>query len=253
LLEVVCAKQKRIILNISNVNKKEIAKVVNANKIYKTGDTTITALNPSSLSFYAGELVLIIGPSGSGKTTLLSILGCVTYPTNGDVFINGIEVSKLSETKLGKIRLENIGFVFQGYNLIAPLNALENVMLPLELMNRSAKEAKQKAITALQKVNMQDRLKNLPKALSGGQQQRVAIARALVTDPSLILCDEPTASLDPASVDIVMQELKALVSDNKCVVIVTHDMRLRSYADRIVYVDNGNVLTEEPKNNYSNH
>jgi putative ABC transport system ATP-binding protein len=235
------------------VNKKEIAKVVNANKIYKTGDTTITALNPSSLSFYAGELVLIIGPSGSGKTTLLSILGCVTYPTNGDVFINGTEVSKLSETKLGKIRLENIGFVFQGYNLIAPLNALENVMLPLELMNRSTKEAKQKAITALEKVNMQDRLKNLPKALSGGQQQRVAIARALVTDPSLILCDEPTASLDPASVDIVMQELKALVSDNKCVVIVTHDMRLRSYADRIVYVDNGNVLTEEPKNNYSNH
>jgi putative ABC transport system ATP-binding protein len=177
----------------------------------------------------------------------------VTYPTNGDVFINGIEVSKLSENKLGKIRLENIGFVFQGYNLIAPLNALENVMLPLELMNRSTKEAKQKAITALEKVNMQDRLKNLPKALSGGQQQRVAIARALVTDPSLILCDEPTASLDPASVDIVMQELKALVSDNKCVVIVTHDMRLRSYADRIVYVDNGNVLTEEPKNNYSNH
>jgi putative ABC transport system ATP-binding protein len=246
-------KQKRIILNISNVNKKEIAKVVNANKIYKTGDTTITALNPTSISFNAGELVLIIGPSGSGKTTLLSILGCVTYPTNGDVFINGIEVSKLSETKLGKIRLENIGFVFQGYNLIAPLNALENVMLPLELMNKSNKQAREKATSALQKVNMQDRLKNLPKALSGGQQQRVAIARALVTDPSLILCDEPTASLDPASVDIVMQELKALVSDNKCVVIVTHDMRLRSYADRIVYVDNGNVLTEEPKNNYSNH
>jgi putative ABC transport system ATP-binding protein len=235
------------------VNKKEIAKVVNANKIYKTGDTTITALNPTSISFYAGELVLIIGPSGSGKTTLLSILGCVTYPTNGDVFINGIEVSKLSESKLGKIRLENIGFVFQGYNLIAPLNALENVMLPLELMNKSNKQAREKATSALQKVNMQDRLKNLPKALSGGQQQRVAIARALVTDPSLILCDEPTASLDPASVDIVMQELKALVSDNKCVVIVTHDMRLRSYADRIVYVDNGNVLTEEPKNNYSNH
>jgi len=233
--------------------KKEIAKVVNTNKIYKTGDTTISALNPVTVSFYAGELVLIIGPSGSGKTTLLSILGCVTYPTNGEVFINDIEVSKLSETKLGKIRLQNIGFVFQGYNLIAPLNALENVMLPLELMNVNKKEAKEKAISALQKVNMTDRMKNLPKALSGGQQQRVAIARALVTNPSLILCDEPTAALDPSSVDIVMQELKELVSDNKCVVIVTHDMRLRPYADRIVYVDNGNVLTEEPTTNYSNH
>ena len=233
--------------------KKEIAKVVNTNKIYKTGDTTISALNPVTVSFYAGELVLIIGPSGSGKTTLLSILGCVTYPTNGEVFINDIEVSKLSETKLGKIRLQNIGFVFQGYNLIAPLNALENVMLPLELMNVNKKEAKEKAISALQKVNMTDRMKNLPKALSGGQQQRVAIARALVTNPSLILCDEPTAALDPSSVDIVMQELKELVSDNKCVVIVTHDMRLRPYADRIVYVDNGNVLTEEPTANYSNH
>ena len=124
-------------------------------------------------------------------------------------------------------------------------------MLPLELMNIPAKEAREKAIQALQKVNMEDRMKNLPRALSGGQQQRVAIARALVTNPSLILCDEPTAALDPSSVDIVMQELKSLVSTDKCVVIVTHDMRLRQYADRIVYVDNGNVLTEEPKSEYS--
>ncbi|MBC7525068.1 MAG: ABC transporter ATP-binding protein, partial [Flavobacterium sp.] len=175
----------------------------------------------------------------------------VTYPTEGKVYINGNEVSSLPESKLGKIRLENIGFVFQGYNLIAPLNALQNVMLPLELMNIPAKEAKEKAIQALQKVNMEDRMKNLPKALSGGQQQRVAIARALVTNPSLILCDEPTAALDPSSVDIVMQELKSLVSTDKCVVIVTHDMRLRQYADRIIYVDNGNVLTEEPKSEYS--
>ena len=230
---------------------KEIAKVINVSKVYKTGDTTISALNPSSVSFYAGELVLIIGPSGSGKTTLLSILGCVTYPTSGEVYINGNEVSSLPESKLGKIRLENIGFVFQGYNLITPLNALQNVMLPLELMNVPAKEAKEKAIQALKKVTMEDRMKYLPRALSGGQQQRVAIARALVSNPSLILCDEPTASLDPSSVDIVMGELKSLVAADKCVVIVTHDMRLRPYADRIVYVDNGNVLTEEPKSEYA--
>jgi putative ABC transport system ATP-binding protein len=232
---------------------KEIAKVVNTNKIYKTGDTTISALNASTVSFYAGELVLIIGPSGSGKTTLLSILGCVTYPTQGQVYINGQEVSNLPESKLGKIRLENIGFVFQGYNLIAPLNALQNVLLPLELMNVKASEAKVRAIKALEKVNMEDRMYNLPKALSGGQQQRVAIARALVSNPSLILCDEPTAALDPSSVDVVMQELKSLVTADKCVVIVTHDMRLRPYADRIIYVDNGTVLTEEPTSEYSHH
>jgi putative ABC transport system ATP-binding protein len=124
-------------------------------------------------------------------------------------------------------------------------------MLPLELMNVPAKEAKEKAIQALKKVTMEDRMKYLPRALSGGQQQRVAIARALVSNPSLILCDEPTASLDPSSVDIVMGELKSLVAADKCVVIVTHDMRLRPYADRIVYVDNGNVLTEEPKSEYA--
>ena len=241
------AKQNKV------TNLKEIAKVVNTNKIYKTGDTTISALNPSTVSFFAGELVLIIGPSGSGKTTLLSILGCVTYPTEGQVFINGQEVSNLPESQLGKIRLENIGFVFQGYNLIAPLNGLQNVMLPLELMNIPNAETKEKAIKALEKVNMEDRMKNLPKALSGGQQQRVAIARALVTNPSLILCDEPTAALDPSSVDVVMQELKSLVTADKCVVIVTHDMRLRPYADRIIYVDNGNVLTEEPTSDYSHH
>ena len=230
-----------------------IASVTNASKTYKTGDTTITALNPSSLELKAGELVLIIGPSGSGKTTLLSMIGCVTYPTSGEINIGGTIVSGLSETKLGKIRLKNIGFVFQGYNLITPLNALENVMMPLQLMNVPNIEAKQRAIEALTKVNMLDRMKNLPKALSGGQQQRVAIARALVTNPSLILCDEPTASLDPSSVGVVMKELKELVSKDKCVVIVTHDMRLRAFADRIIYVDNGSISLEEHHSEISNH
>lgn len=230
-----------------------IASVTNASKTYKTGDTTITALNPTTLSLNTGELVLIIGPSGSGKTTLLFMIGCVTYPTAGEVNIDGIVVSNLSENKLGKIRLQKIGFVFQGYNLIAPLNALENVMMPLQLMNIPNTEAKQRAIDALKKVNMLDRMKNLPKALSGGQQQRVAIARALVTNPSLILCDEPTASLDPSSVAVVMQELKELVTKDKCVAIVTHDMRLRPFADRIIYVDNGSISVEEPHSAILNH
>jgi putative ABC transport system ATP-binding protein len=226
-----------------------IASVTNANKTYKTGDTTITALNPSTLTLNLGELVLIIGPSGSGKTTLLSMFGCVIYPTSGEVKINNIVVNGLKENELGEIRLKNIGFVFQGYNLIAPLTALENVMLPLQLLKVKDKEAKERALKALEKVGMLDRKDNLPKALSGGQQQRVAISRALVTNPPLLLCDEPTASLDPKSVDLVMEELKTLVQDNRCVVIVSHDLRLTKYADRIIYVENGNISDKPIKKN----
>jgi putative ABC transport system ATP-binding protein len=226
-----------------------IASVTNANKTYKTGDTTITALNPSTLSLNLGELVLIIGPSGSGKTTLLSMFGCVIYPTSGEVKIKDQVINGLNEKELGEIRLKNIGFVFQGYNLIAPLTALENVMLPLQLLKVKDKEAKERATKALEKVGMLDRKDNLPKALSGGQQQRVAISRALVTNPPLLLCDEPTASLDPKSVDLVMEELKTLVKDNKCVVIVSHDLRLTKYADRIIYVENGSISDKPIKEN----
>ena len=224
-----------------------VAEIRGAAKEYKSGDTVIQALKPSSLALYPNELVLLIGPSGSGKTTLLSLLGCVIYPTKGDVLIAGQSTVRLKENRLAALRLEHIGFVFQGYNLIAPLNALQNVMLPLQLLGHNRNEARQKAVEALEKVQMSNRLGNLPKALSGGQQQRVAIARALVTDPSLILCDEPTAALDPASVGIVMAELQALARQGKCVTIVTHDMRLRPFADRIIYVNNGEISTLPPE------
>lgn len=218
-----------------------IAQVKSASKEYKTGDTVITALYPSSVEFKKGELTLIIGPSGSGKTTLLSLLGCVIYPTAGEVWIGDTKVNDLSEKELANLRLNKIGFVFQSFNLIAPLNALENVMLPLELMNVPRKEAKERAAQALEKVNMSDRIKNLPKMLSGGQQQRVAIARALVTNPPLMLCDEPTAALDTKSVSVVMDELKTLAKEGKALAVVTHDLRLRQFADRIIYVNNGQV------------
>ncbi|MEO6962968.1 MAG: ATP-binding cassette domain-containing protein [Puia sp.] len=149
------------------------AQVVQAGKEYKTGDTLITALNPSSMDLKLGELTLIIGPSGSGKTTLLSLLGCVIYPSFGEVLIDGMQVNNLSEKKLAKIRLEKIGFVFQNFNLIAPLNALENVMIPLQLQHIPEKKARTRATDALVKVGMGDRLKNLPKALSGGQEWRL--------------------------------------------------------------------------------
>ncbi len=218
-----------------------VATVISASKEYKTGDTLITALYPSSVEFQKGELTLIIGPSGSGKTTLLSLLGCVIYPTSGEVWIEDQRVNDLNENQLAKLRLNKIGFVFQSFNLIAPLNALENVMLPLELMNVPRKEARARAEAALAKVNMSDRMKNLPKMLSGGQQQRVAIARALVTNPPLILCDEPTAALDTKSVGVVMEELKLLASEGKALAVVTHDLRLKQFADRIIYVNNGKV------------
>ncbi len=216
-----------------------VAEVRNASKEYKTGDTNIVALHPTSTQFREKELTLIIGPSGSGKTTLLSLIGCVIYPTSGEVFVNGNAIKELSQKELAHIRLQNIGFVFQSFNLIAPLPALDNVMHPLLLMGVNRKEAKQRAEVALEKVGMTDRMYNLPKMLSGGQQQRVAIARALVTNPKIILCDEPTASLDAKSVGIVMTELKQLAENGKSVTVVTHDMRLKPYADRIIYVNDG--------------
>jgi len=208
----------------------------------------ITALQASSVELKSKELTLIIGPSGSGKTTLLSLFGCVIYPSFGEVWIDGRKVNELNEKQLAKIRLEKIGFVFQKFNLIIPLTALENVMLPLQLQGIGDKEAKKKATEALVKVGMGDRLKNLSADLSGGQQQRVAIARALVTDPEIILCDEPTASLDIKSVSIVMEELKMLAQQGKAVAVVTHDSRLRPFADRIIYVTDG-AITDKPSDN----
>lgn len=218
-----------------------IAEVQAANKIYKSGDTQITALDTTTLEIKTGELMLIIGPSGSGKTTLLSLLGCVIYPTTGKIIINGVDTNSLNSSKMARLRLENIGFVFQSFNLIAPLTAIENVMFPLKLLGVGNSEANKRALAALERVGMGDKRKNLPRELSGGQQQRVSIARALVTNPPILLCDEPTASLDTKSVGVVMEELVQLSKQDKAVVIVTHDYRLKEYANKTVEVENGKV------------
>lgn len=219
----------------------EIVRLEGVNKIYQTGDTTITALDKTNISFFSNKLTLIMGPSGSGKTTLLSILGCVIYPTSGKVFYKDQEVTLWSENQLADLRLREIGFVFQQFNLIEPLNALENVMQPLILQGIDSNTAREKSIRALEAVGLGERMKNLPKKLSGGQKQRVAIARALVTEPSMILCDEPTASLDSKSAKVIMTELKQLSQNGKAVIIVTHDLRLREFADEIIYVEEGKV------------
>lgn len=228
-----------------------IAELKGVGKEYQVGDQTIIALHPLDLEINTGELVLIIGPSGSGKTTLLSLLGCVIYPTTGQLFVNDQLVNDMSQKQMANLRLNTFGFVFQSFNLIAPLNALDNVMMPLQLKKLKAKDAKIKAEAALDLVGMLDRKKSLPKQLSGGQQQRVAIARALVTDPQLILCDEPTASLDASSIATIMGELVSLSKSGKSVCVVTHDPRLLNYADRVIKVENG-FATEIKKNELTN-
>lgn len=218
-----------------------IAELKGAGKEYKTGDQTIVALQPTDFQMQEGELTLIIGPSGSGKTTLLSLLGCVIYPSYGDLWVDGHHINKLNQNELARLRLETIGFVFQNFNLLMPLNAEENVAMPLKLMGVKSSEIKRRVKEALKVVDMTDRRKNLPRELSGGQQQRIAIARALVSQPKLVLCDEPTASLDKDSLDVVMSELKGLAREGKSVAVVTHDPRLKRYADRAVEVKNGYV------------
>ncbi len=174
------------------------------------------------------------------------MLGCVIYPTGGKVWVGDTCVNELSETQLATLRLRQIGFVFQGFNLLSPLNALENVMQPLILQGVHRKEARKKALDLIRTFNMEDRAYSLPRNLSGGQQQRIAVARSLISDPRLILCDEPTASLDHHSARQVMDMLSRLARDDRAVIIVTHDMRLKKYADRTIYVSEGTIRESDP-------
>jgi len=222
--------------------KTVVAELIGAAKKFKSGNIEIIALHKTDLKIRKGELLLIIGPSGSGKTTLISLLGCVLYPTDGCVCINKINTKDLNEKKLAKLRREQIGFVFQNFNLVAPLSAEENIKIPL-VLNKLPKEAiKQKVHKALEWVELGNRRRSVPKQLSGGEQQRVAIARALVSDPSIILCDEPTASLDSRSIEVILQELRGLADAGKAVAVVTHDPRLEKYADRIIHLENGKIV-----------
>jgi putative ABC transport system ATP-binding protein len=237
---------------ISSHEHSVIASVSGASKVYKTGDTEIVALQPTTMEVRKGELLLIIGPSGSGKTTLLSLLGCVIYPTEGTVNISGTETTNLNAKQMADLRLSNIGFVFQSFNLVAPLSAEENVMMPLRLQGVGEKEARLRAHAVIERVGMSDRRKQLPRQLSGGQQQRIAIARALVSEPKLMLCDEPTAALDVKSVSIVMQELREIADSGRALAVVTHDMRLKPYAHRIIEVENG-IAREVSADELSEH
>jgi putative ABC transport system ATP-binding protein len=215
-------------------------------KIYKQGEIQVTALNRISLDIQRGEFLTLMGPSGSGKSTLLHIIAGVDRPTSGTCQVQGVNVTSLSESQLADWRNQNVGFVFQSFNLIPVLTAFENVELPLLLTRLSARERREQVRLALELTGLGDRHKHLPKQLSGGQEQRVAIARALVTDPKLIVADEPTGNLDSHSAQEVLTILQMLSRQvGKTVIMVTHDPKAASYGSRTIHLEKGE-LTNDP-------
>jgi len=214
-------------------------------KVFGAGDLAARALHPTDLEVRGGEVLVIMGPSGSGKTTLLSLLGLVLTPTEGEVFVDGKSIARASADELAALRRDRLGFVFQQFNLLPSLSALENVAVPLLLSGLSRPERHARAGRALELVGMADRRAARPRQLSGGQQQRVAIARALVNDAPVLLCDEPTASLDGDTGRGVLETLVRLARGGRAVVIVTHDERVLPIADRLVHVVDGRVIPDD--------
>lgn len=216
--------------------------VSGVSKVYGEGPTAVRALEDVSLSVARGEVLLMMGPSGSGKTTLLSIMGAILGASGGSVCINGEEIVNRPQRDLPRIRLEHIGFVFQGFNLFPALTALENVALALDIRGERRSTAGRLAIAALASVGLAHKAGAYPSDLSGGQKQRVAIARALVGDPAIVLADEPTAALDSQSGRAVLELVRQLAHQrNRAVVLVTHDHRATEYADRIVEIADGRI------------
>ena len=219
-----------------------IVVVRDLSKIYRQGDINVVALDHVSLDITAGEFVVLMGPSGSGKSTLLHIIAGIDRPTSGSAKVQGIDIAQLNESQLADWRNQNVGFVFQSFNLIPVLTAAENVELPLLLTDLSGRERRKQVQTALELVGLADRGHHRPDQMSGGQQQRVAIARALVTDPALIVADEPTGNLDAKSASDVLEILRSLtLTAGKTVVMVTHDPKSAAYGSRSLHLEKGEI------------
>ncbi len=213
-------------------------------KVYRTADSEIFALDHISLHISPGELVAIVGESGSGKSTLMNILGCLDVPTSGVYSLCGREIQSLTPNDLSDIRGHEIGFVFQGFHLLSQMSALENVELPMIYSRIEPDERRRRAKAALTKVGLENRLRHRPSEMSGGQQQRVAIARALVTNPRLILADEPTGNLDRKSSLDVLDLLCELNDHGRTVVLITHDEKVAARANRAIYISDGKILSD---------
>ncbi|MBU3875163.1 ABC transporter ATP-binding protein [Faecalicatena sp. AGMB00832] len=224
----------------------KVIEVKNLYKLYRVGDSVVRALNGVDFEIYEGEFCAIVGTSGSGKSTLLNMLAGLEKPTKGEVVINGQHMEQLNEDGLVKFRRENIGFIFQSFNLIGTMNALENVALPLSFRGEPRSIRLKKADKMLDLVNLRKHKKHLPNQMSGGQQQRVGVARALVVDPRIIFADEPTGNLDSHTSEEVMHLMQQVVKEQKkTLVMVTHDDHLATYADRIFHIIDGKIVKIE--------
>jgi len=217
-------------------------------KTYIMGDQEINAVSGVDVEIRRGEYVAIMGPSGSGKSTLMNLIGCLDTPSRGEYYINGKLVSSMSDDELARIRNKEIGFVFQTFNLLPRATALHNVELPLIYSGIPAAERQQKAIHALEQVDLAQRMYHKPNELSGGQRQRVAVARALVNDPSILLADEPTGNLDSANGESVMDLLRDLHRQGATVCMVTHDPRYAKFAERTIHLFDGRIVEEVVEN-----
>ena len=223
-----------------------LAKLTGVSRTYQKGKEKVEVLHQLDLEIPDGDFIAIMGPSGSGKTTLLNLLGGLDKPTAGTVNVGGAEISSMSNNQLSRWRSNHVGFIFQFYNLLPVLTAHRNVELPLLLTNFSGKERAKRASIALDIVGLADRAKHYPRELSGGQEQRVAIARAIVSDPPLLLCDEPTGDLDRDTADEILRLLQVLNREHgKTIVMVTHDAQAAEYAKRILHCDKGTLEAKE--------
>ena len=218
-----------------------IIQLENVHKNYVMGDATIHAVEDASIGIEKGEFVAVIGPSGSGKSTLMHLLGALDLASTGSIFLDGHDIEKLSESELAVIRGRKIGFVFQSFNLIPTLTALENVMLPMMFQNVPLKDRKERAENLLKEVGLGHRLSHLPSQLSGGERQRVAIARALANDPEIILADEPTGNLDTKTGQEIVSLLEELNKKGKTVIMVTHEPDIAAHAKRAIRIKDGRI------------
>jgi len=223
----------------------EIISIKSLSKVYFMGDQKLMALRDVTLSITKNEYVALMGPSGSGKSTLMNILGCLDSPTSGSYTLNGINVSQMIDNDLASVRNKEIGFIFQTFNLLPRLSALDNVAIPLIYAGMSKKQRVEKATIALEKVGLTDRMKHRPNELSGGQRQRVAIARAIVNDPAIILADEPTGNLDTKTSLEIMAIFETMHQAGNTIIVVTHEPDIAEYAHRIVRLRDGNIESDQ--------
>ena len=223
----------------------EVIRIEHLTRFYTIGEETVRALNGINLSIQKNEYVALMGPSGSGKSTLMNIIGCLDTPTSGEYFLNGPNVAQLSDSELAAIRNKEIGFVFQTFNLLPRLTALQNVALPLVYAGIPEAERLKKAKEVLEQVGLGDRIKHRPNELSGGQRQRVAVARALVNHPSIILADEPTGNLDTKTSDEIMQLLDIIHQAGNTIVLVTHEEGIALRAKRVVRMRDGIIESDQ--------